>query len=121
MKRLILRVALWGGSMLAVSAPASAHHSFAMFDQTRTTTFKDAIVMQVQWANPHVYILIKKDNATYTLECSSPSGMRESGWKFNSLKVGDKVNLAFFPLRDGRRGGALKSVVLPSGQTLTAW
>jgi len=92
-----------------------------MFDQTKTIEFKGVTVSQFQWSNPHVYLLAQKGNTVYTLECSSPSGMRGLGWKFNSVKPGDKVDLTFFPLRDGRPGGELRSIILGDGQTLKAW
>lgn len=106
---------------LGVCSPALAHHSFAMFDQTKVSELKDVTVTQFQWANPHVYVVVRSGPTTYTLECGSPSNMRQSGWKFNTLKSGDKIDVTFFPLRDGKPGGALKAATLVGGKTLKAW
>jgi hypothetical protein len=105
----LLIATLWLG---AIGAPASAHHSFAMFDQKKEQTLNNAVVMQFKWANPHVYIVVKNDEKTYTVECGSPSNMREAGWKFSTLKIGDKVDLVIHPLRNGQPGGSLQSVIL---------
>ncbi len=121
MKKVKFGIAVIAAGLLAAVQPASAHHSFAMFDQNKTVEFKAATVVQFQWSNPHVYVVIKSGNTNYTLECSSPSGMRDNGWKFDTLKAGDKVDVAFFPMRDGRPGGALKTVTLLGGKVLKAW
>ena len=39
----------------ALSAPAQAHHSFAMFDQARQVTV-NGTVKEFQWTNPHAFI-----------------------------------------------------------------
>lgn len=112
---------IMGVSLLALCQPSSAHHSFAMFDQTKISELKEVSVEQFQWANPHVYVVIKADKVIYTLECGSPSNMSKTGWKFNSLKPGDKINITFYPLRNGKPGGALKIATLPNGKKLDAW
>lgn len=105
----------------AIYAPALAHHSFAMFDKTKITELKNVTVLQFRWANPHVFVIVKSGETTYTLECGSPSNMIRTGWKFNTLKGGDKINVTFFPLRDGKPGGALKLATLANGRKLEAW
>lgn len=101
-----------------MNAPAMAHHSFAMFDQNKIVELKDATVVQMKWGNPHVFILIESGGKRYSVECSSPSALTSSGWKFNTIKAGDKISVALYPLRDGRAGGALKAVTLANGQSL---
>ena len=53
---------------------------------------------------------------------TSPGNLvRAGGWTRNSVKPGDKVTITMAPLRDGKRGGALKKVTLvDSGKFLTA-
>jgi len=55
----VLCLAAWGLTLgLAVSAgPAAAHHSFAMFDQTKTVTFRGTI-KDFQWSNPHAVVCV---------------------------------------------------------------
>jgi hypothetical protein len=47
--------------------------------------------------------------------------MTKGGWKHNVLKAGDKVDVTFYPLRNGKPGGMLKTIKLPDGRTLSGW
>lgn len=111
---------------LAGAAPqASAHHSFAMFDQQKVLR-KDAVtVREFHWTNPHTYVVVDvrdgSGTTSYTLECSSTNMLSQSGWKFNTIKPGEKLNVEFYPLRNGKPGGMLKTITLASGKTLKAW
>ena len=53
MKLIILGLA--GGAFALAAMPASAHHSFAMFDRGRTVTLQGT-VNEFQWTNPHAWI-----------------------------------------------------------------
>lgn len=98
--------------------PASAHHSFAMFDQTKVTMLKNVTVVEFRWGNPHAFLVVSANGQRYARECSSPSALTSSGWKFNTVKSGDKIDVVIYPLRNGKAGGALKSATLPNGQSL---
>lgn len=112
---------IFGVSLLALAQPSAAHHSFAMFDQTKVSELKEAFVVQYQWANPHVFVVVRDKATAYTFECGSTANMARGGWKFNSLKAGDKIAVTFYPLRNGKPGGALKTAALPNGKKLDAW
>lgn len=106
----------------ALSAPAGAHHSFAMFDKKKHVTL-DGVVRGVEWANPHVFIFVavpdgKGGSTEYTLECKSPNMLQRLGWKPNTLKAGDAVSVTIFLLKDGRPGGLLDVVKLAGGVTM---
>lgn len=103
-----------------VSVPASSHHSFAMFDQGKLIELKGVTVVEFKWGNPHVYLIVKSGDTRYGLECASPSALTSTGWKFNSVKAGDRLDVTIFPLRNGKPGGALKLATLPNGQKLGA-
>ncbi|MBO9669924.1 MAG: hypothetical protein J7485_05355 [Sphingobium sp.] len=101
---------------------ASAHHSFAMFDQTKTVTLKGKVV-EFQWTNPHAFIELEApgDNGAsdrWSLELNSPNNLTRQGWRRSSVKPGDTVSVTFNPLRNGKKGGLFKSVVLPGGRVL---
>ncbi|BBE33402.1 DUF6152 family protein [Sphingosinicella microcystinivorans] len=104
--------------LAASAAPAIAHHSFAMFDQDTVVSLKGVKVVQFRWGNPHVFVVVESGNIRYALECSSPSAMNSLGWKHNSLKAGDTIDVTMFPLRSGKPGGALKTATLPNGTVL---
>lgn len=104
-----------------VALPALAHHSFAMFDQTKLLEFDEATVSKFTWTNPHSSVVLSVNGVDYILECNSTNMMSKAGWKVNTLKVGDKIKATYYPLRNGQPGGMLKTVVLPDGRTLSAW
>ena len=120
MKTVILSaVAL--GALLPIGA--SAHHSFAMFDNKQEMTL-NGTVKELQWTNPHIWVqVMAKDPATgkdveWSIEGSSPNNLARKGWSRNSLKTGDKVVLVIHPLKNGDNGGSLVKVTV-NGQTLT--
>jgi hypothetical protein len=108
--------------LLFLCGPVTAHHSFAMFDQSKTVTLKGTVT-QFQWTNPHAFIHIQVPDASggkveWQVELNSPNNLKRQGWKSTSLKAGDEVTLVLNPLRDGTRGGLFVSVTLPDGTVL---
>ncbi len=102
--------------------PAAAHHSFAMFDNAKTTTL-DGTVKEFEWVNPHSWIHIVVINAQgkpeeWAFEMGSPGQLTTQGWKKDTVKVGDKVSISFHPMKDGSHGGSQTGVKLPSGVTM---
>jgi len=107
-------------SLLAI--PVLAHHSFTMFDTTKAVTITGTVT-EFQWTNPHSYIEIDvpDDNGAvkhWSIEMGSPSILQQSGWKFSSLKKGDKTTLVINPLKTGLAGGFLNTATLPDGRIL---
>jgi hypothetical protein len=107
----------------AFTAPALAHHSFAMFDAEKTVTMTGT-VKEFEWTNPHSWLRIMvEDPATgktvqWMLESGSPAQQVRVGWTHDSLKPGDKVTVTMHPLKDGSRGGGLLTATLPNGKTV---
>ena len=125
--KLTLAAALGVASgMLAVAMPASAHHSFAMFDFANTMTVTGT-VKEFRWTNPHVVLLVTvapkagEPEQDWTMELTSPGNLTRMGWTRHSLSPGDRIELSFNPLRDGKHGGAfVKATRLDTGQVLTS-
>ena len=108
------------GLAAVLAQPAFAHHSFAMFDNSRSITIHGKVT-QYQWTNPHAYLDIDAEDGKggtrhYTLEMTSPNMLSRGGWSSRTLKKGDVVTAVLAPLRDGRPGGLLLEVTLPSGK-----
>ncbi len=119
MKAVLLGTA---AAILAVVAPALAHHSYAAFDRDRQVTLT-GVVKEFQWNNPHAWIQIvvvdDRGRATeWGAEGGSPNMMARNGWKRTTLKAGDKVVAVVNPLKDGRPNGALVKITLPDGRVL---
>ena len=108
--------------LAAVSGPALAHHSYAMFDRDKELKLNGTI-KNFYWTNPHSAIEIDVPNAsggvdTWGVECNSPNNLARMGWKSTSLKPGDKVTISIHPLRSGEHGGSFMYVTFPDGHTL---
>ena len=118
----IFSLTILAAAMLGGAATAIAHHSFAMFDQTKQITLTGT-VSAFEWTNPHAYIEIDvpEEKGTvkhWSVEMGSPSILMQSGWKFKDLKHGDKVTVRISPLKDGKPGGLLVQATLPDGRVL---
>jgi len=108
--------------MLAAAAPPSyAHHSFAMFDQSKSTQLAGTL-KDVRWNNPHtaMIVVVTGDNgqtAEWHFEGGPPAFMLRAGIKRDDLssRIGSKVVVTFHPLKDGRTGGALESLKFEDG------
>jgi hypothetical protein len=107
---------------LLAAIPVFSHHSFTMFDTTKQITITGTVT-SFEWTNPHSYIEIDvADEAGavkhWSIEMGSPSILQQSGWKFSSLKKGDKTTLVINPLKTGLAGGFLNTATLPTGKVL---
>ena len=104
----------------------SAHHSYAMFDGARVVTV-NATIAKFEWTNPHVfvwaYVANPKSASGYDLfafENGSTNVLARRGWSKQVLPAGQEVVIEYWPLRDGRMGGHLKSLKFPDGRELQA-
>jgi len=108
-------------AVLASANLVMAHHSFSMFDTTKSVTLS-GVVSKFEWTNPHVIIEIDVQQKTglelWTIELGSPSILQQGGWKFKDIKHGDKVTVVVSPLKSQGHGGLLVQVTLPDGRVL---
>ena len=104
------------------AGPAAAHHSFAIFDQSKVN-YLSGTVKQFEMVNPHawLHLVIADDRgqtATWSFEGGSTAQLASLGWTPQSFKPGDKVQIGFRPMKDGSRGGQLMNVKTVTGQKL---
>lgn len=95
-----------------VPSAASAHHSFALFDRAKTTSIK-GVVGRFDWTNPHVTVYVDAEGMPtkrYKIETGSINALARSGWKSDLIKVGDKAEVSFNPLKNGDPGGLLAEI-----------
>ena len=116
-KRFVFAIAV-----LLSATPVLAHHSFAMFDHTRTLTLKGSVT-KFQWTNPHAYLDIDVPESGgavkhYTLEMTSINMLQRSGWRSNVVKAGDQVKAVMAPLLSGQPAGLLLEVTLGNGKKM---
>lgn len=100
---------------------AHAHHSQAMFDETKMVTLK-GVVTKFSWINPHVQIYFevtdKGKKEVWQIEANSAVTMARAGWKRDQFKVGEPVTVSFHPMRNGTPHGYLRKIVGPDGKAL---
>jgi hypothetical protein len=106
-------------AVMLTASSALAHHSFAMFDQSKSVTLQGT-VKDFRWTNPHVFIqlLVKRESGSeveWSIEMTSPEHLSRVGWKHETLKPGDAVTLVIHPMRDGTEGGQYVSGSGPEG------
>ena len=100
-------------------AGAAAHHSGAMYDRARTVTVS-GVVKAFDYVQPHSWIDLivpgpKGEQVQWSFEGGTPGQMKSVGIAPSTLKVGDKVTIKGYPLRDGRNGGAFLEITLANG------
>ncbi len=100
---------------LTFSTLVNAHHSFSAFDRNLAVKLKGT-VKEFQFTNPHIWVQLlivdekTKKEVEWSLEGTSPNGLKSVGWTRNSLKTGDVVTITINPMKDGSPGGAIVEV-----------
>src|SRR5579862_1585933 len=124
MSRLLSCAVVASAAMLTASS-LLAHHSFAMFDQSKTMELRGT-VKSFRWSNPHVFIQVSVpkegsgEEEEWSIEMTSPEHLARVGWKPGTLKPGDKVTLVIHPMRDGVKGGEYLSGTGPGGPLISS-
>jgi len=123
-KRIVRRKLAGLVLLLTAIGTAQAHHTYAMFDGSKSLTVHGTIA-KVEWSNPHVFVwMYVLSQATpgkydlYAFESGSVGELTHLGWSSTALKAGDKATIEYHPLRDGRRGGHLTTATTPDGRVL---
>ncbi|HEY0340978.1 MAG TPA: DUF6152 family protein [Steroidobacteraceae bacterium] len=100
------------------SVPALAHHSFAMYDQTKIVVLTGVVyqfVAQANHAELHIYVIgpdgkLEKDKdgkpRPYGVEMAGAAAVAEQGITAESMKAGTIVSVKVNPLRDGTDFGS---------------
>lgn len=118
----VFRTLIWL-AVLAVAAPAAAHHGRGQsFDMKKQVTLKGT-VSQVKWQNPHVLIFIDvKDDAgkvvTWGFENSNVHTLATQGYNRNTLKLGQPVTAIVNPATNGEPLGIIVKVILADGKEI---
>ena len=108
-----VRVRRWLAGAVAVgvalaASPTFAHHSRAMFDTGKNTTYR-GVVEEYRWQNPHSHIVITvvpgaadpSTVGTWVVEASAIGLMTTRGWTPKTYKPGDPITVVAHPNKDG--------------------
>ena len=100
-------------------SPGNAHHAPSIFDLEREVTL-EGVVVAFEWVSPHTRVRLRADavdgsEVEWTLEGMPPSYLGRRGWTRNTLAAGDRIEVVFFPRRDGTREGMFVRARLEDG------
>lgn len=106
--------------LLGAATAIQAHHSFAaQYDNNKPVTMSGALT-KLEWTNPHVYIYIDVTDAAtkkvtnWAFEMGPPHMLQRSGWKKNSLKIGEIIDVDGWLARDGSNSANARRVTRKS-------
>jgi hypothetical protein len=83
---------------LAFAFPASAHHSFfSQFDSSSPITLVGTVT-EVQWRNPHIWIMLDVTNADgsvahWRCEGGAPNALVRNGFTDRTVEVGEELTI----------------------------
>ncbi len=102
--------------LLTVSGPTLAHHSAALYDQTREITLTGTVT-EFRLTNPHMQILfdVKTDQGDiehWRSNGDNPVNLRRRGWNRNTIKPEDQITISGYPAKDGRPLMSTLTIVL---------
>src|SRR4029078_1212539 len=112
-------VALLGVVVIALGVmPAAAHHSGAMFEDTKTITV-EGTVKEFQYTNPHSWLLVDVKNkdgsvTTWGFEAEGPTTLMRAGIRPSEFKVDTKITITARPMKDGKPAAAWEYAVRAS-------
>lgn len=113
-------IAVVACGLLSSIEVTTAHHSFEMFDYSKNSSVAGSVA-KIEWSNPHIWFWVyvhKQQGSGYDLlgfEAGSIGVLARAGWTSDTLKVGDKITVAYHPLKDGRNGGSFVSATFADG------
>ena len=107
--------------VLLAAIPLLAHHAIsAEFDNTKPIKFTGT-VKSVDWMNPHIYVNIEATEngktVLYSVEGGPPNSLFRQGWRKDSLKPGDTVQVSGIRAKkaDSNRIGTAQ-ITMPDGR-----
>lgn len=117
------------GLLLFNALPASAHHSFAMFDNRNVVL--TGTVRSYEWTNPHTWLWlyvtqvdgkpVSEENGQpqiWGLEGTAPGELVRQGRSKDDFKAGVALTVTIRPLKSGQHGGSLGKVVFADGRVI---
>ncbi len=115
-----------------MAAPALSHHSFAMYDRTKTQTMTGKLTRYVPGSNhaqlifevlgPDGKVMIGENGkpVQWGVETVSAAALARQGITVANFPIGTVFTVSLFPLRDGRPFGAMTGSLIKCGNVMPA-
>jgi hypothetical protein len=118
--------AVFVSATLLASGASLAHHSLSGVYDIRKSGELTGTVIKVEFTNPHgaMHVAVDGDNGTKTewiLTTGSANTLQSLGFGRggpNTVVEGDVVTIGYFPARNGKPLGFIRSITLPNAKTI---
>lgn len=98
-------VAGLAAAIVTAAIPMMAHHSFSAEYESKQITVKGKFT-KMDWVNPHSWVHIDVTGpdgkvTSWAGETPPPNGLYRNGWRKDTLKVGETIEIVGNPAKDG--------------------
>jgi hypothetical protein len=118
----MLRSTMLLAAVVAIAAPAFAHHGFGTFELGKTVSFPKAKLTKVEFLNPHGWLYFETNEngkvMKHRCELRSAHVMRRSGWSPELFKAGEIVAITASPDRADVASCYLQTIVFANGSRM---
>jgi hypothetical protein len=110
---------------LAVAAPVTAHHSFAIYDMQQDVEFH-GVIASIKLRNPHMAMTLTikdasgKEQTINFVEGAPANMLARLGLRPDHVKVGQEITAIGAPRHDDPNAWFLKAIILPDGTRFNA-
>ena len=124
-----IRAGVLAAAVAAMSVPAAAHHSFAMYDMSQTKTMTGKLTRFIPGAN-HAQLIFEVLDDTgkpvmekgkplvWGIETGSAAALSRNGITVETMPIGTIITVSLHPLRDGRPMGATAGTLIKCGNAV---
>ena len=111
-------------TLLICEAPVLAHHGQAGYAVTEPHTVKGTVA-DFQFVNPHCIVTVnvkdeKGETQQWQGELTSPNHLLRAGWKANTLKPGDQIEITGWRAKSGANSMWITKTILNGQELRTA-